>query len=128
MDADHLEDVTHLLGHGSAWRAACGCKPPRRRVMSGSKEEPMRSGFARVTQSVMLAGLTLALVVSGAAPLLGNDGVEAAKKGRRAKASGDVHAEAIQTFSNGGSITIADGATTQSPITVSGLETPIADV
>jgi hypothetical protein len=34
----------------------------------------------------------------------------------------------VQTFSNGGSITITNGATSGSPITVSGFETPIADV
>jgi hypothetical protein len=88
----------------------------------------MRSELARVKQRVVLAGLTLALVVSGAAPLLGDHEAEAAKKRKQAKPSGDVHAEAIQMFSNGGAIAIINGATTQSPITVSGFETPIADV
>jgi subtilisin-like proprotein convertase family protein len=88
----------------------------------------MRAEFDRVTRRIMLTGLALALVVSAAAPLLGDQGVEAARKGKRAKSSGDVQAEAIQTFSNGGAIVISDGTTTQSPLTVSGFETPIADV
>jgi subtilisin-like proprotein convertase family protein len=88
----------------------------------------MHSPISNVRQTIILAGLTLAMVVTGAAPLLGDQGAEAAKKGRKASASGDVHAAAEETFSNGGAITITNGATTQSPITVSGFETPVADV
>ena len=96
----------------------------------------MASPFTQVKQSIVLAGLTMALVVSGAAPLLGHHEAQAARKGRHVSASGDVHAEALQAFSNPTSITINEGTfATPAPaspypteIEVSGFETNVADV
>jgi hypothetical protein len=89
-----------------------------------------------IKQTVVLAGLTLAMVVTGAAPLLGDHGVEAARKGKKSHASGDVTAEAVQALSNPTSITINEsngGMPTPatpygSEIVVSGLDTNVADV
>jgi subtilisin-like proprotein convertase family protein len=89
----------------------------------------MRAKLDRVTRRIMLTGLTLALVISGAAPLLGDHGVEAAKRGKRTKASGDVQAEEILSFSNTFPLPIAEtGTTGGSTIEVSGFETSLADV
>jgi hypothetical protein len=67
----------------------------------------------------------LALLILDVVPPLAND---AAARNRRNRTPSDVVAEEVQTFSNGGSITITNGATSGSPITVSGFETPIADI
>ena len=48
----------------------------------------MRSQRTRVKQSIVLPGLALALVVSGATPLVGDMGAEAAKKDEKATRQG----------------------------------------
>jgi hypothetical protein len=100
------------------------------------QEEIMFSHTSHIKQTIVLAGLTLAMVVTGAAPLLGDHGVEAARKGKKSHASGDVTAEAVLAFSNPTSIKINEG-TNGSPapatpygseIEVSGFDTNVADV
>src|SRR5688500_14792827 len=91
----------------------------------------MLSPFTRVKPTVVLVGLTLALVVSGALPLLGGYEAEAARNNRRAKNSNEVTAEAVQSFANPDGIAIpAQGTATTYPSTiqVSGFQTPIANV
>src|SRR5215213_2965256 len=104
--------------------------------MSQAKEENMALQVSSIKQSIVLAGLTLVMVVTGAAPLLGDHGVEAARKGTKNHASGDVTAEAVQTLSNPTSITInesnggvpAPATPYGSEIVVSGFDTTVADV
>jgi subtilisin-like proprotein convertase family protein len=87
-------------------------------------------------QTVVLAGLAIGLVVSGASPLLDGPDVEAKKRDRRAGSPGQVVAELAQGFSNSTSITINEG-TNGSPapatpyaseIVVNGFERNVADV
>lgn len=96
----------------------------------------MRSQRTRVKQSIALAGLTLALVVSGAAPLLGGDGVEAARKGKRHVGAESGHAQLVQSLSNPTPLTINEGSNINpaastpygTAIEVSGFGTTIVDV
>src|SRR5262245_46621408 len=74
------------------------------------KEKSMRSQRTRVKQSIALAGLTLALVVSGAAPLLDGHGVEAARKGKKQVGAENGHAQLVQSLSNPTPITINEGS------------------
>jgi subtilisin-like proprotein convertase family protein len=91
----------------------------------------MISRFVQIKQSIVLVGLTLALLVAGAAPLLGGSSADAAKKRKRATAASNLSAQLTQSFSNPDGIAIADSmpATAYpSTISVSGFETEITDV
>jgi subtilisin-like proprotein convertase family protein len=95
------------------------------------QEKFMNADFARARQRVVLAGITMGLLLSAATPLLGGTTVDAAKKdkGRQAQSAGLVRAAEVQRFDNNTPVAITDNKTsTPSSITVSGLETPIADV
>lgn len=91
----------------------------------------MNVDFTRARQSMALAGVTLGLLLSAATPLLGGAPVDAAKKdkGRQVHAASAVRAAEVQRFDNPTPVAITDNQTsTPSSITVSGLDTPIADV
>jgi hypothetical protein len=81
--------------------------------------------IVRITRAAVVTGLMLALLISDAVPLFAND---VAARNRRGRTTSDVVAEEVQTFTNGVSITVVNGATTQTPITVSGFETSLADI
>jgi subtilisin-like proprotein convertase family protein len=136
MDANHLSNVASMLttavrrpGWPGPFATNAMNKHKKRVLRRSMKGALMRSSWTRVKQHFVLTGLTLALVVSGAAPLLGDPGVEAAKRGKRARASGDVQAEEILSFSNTAPLPIAEtGATGGSTIEVTEFETSVADV
>jgi hypothetical protein len=86
----------------------------------------MNSRSFLTRQSVILAGLTLALVASGVAPMIEGHDAQARKRDNRTARSGDVIAELTQGFSN--SATVSLGAGNSTAIEVSGFETPLADV
>jgi subtilisin-like proprotein convertase family protein len=136
MDANHLSNVASMLTTAvrrPGWPgpfATNAMNEHKKRVLRRSmKGALMRSSWTRVKQHFVLTGLALALVISGAAPLLGDHGVEAGKRAKRTKASGDVQAEEILSFSNTFPLPIAEtGTTGGSTIAVSGFETSLADV
>ena len=87
--------------------------------------------FVRIKQHVVLLGFVIALIVSGATPLLGGHGAEAAKKdkNRGVSAENGGSAALVQQFSNPTQLTMGDAApASTSAIEVSGFTTPIADV
>jgi hypothetical protein len=86
----------------------------------------MPSLFALITQRGILAGLALALVVTGLSPLLDGDDAAARKRSRNASARGDVVAELVQDFSNRTTVSLESGGTTA--IEVSGFDKPLTDV
>lgn len=90
----------------------------------------MKFPIAHARQSIVLAGITLGLVLSGAAPIVGDHAAMAAKKNKDRQVHADaVRAAELQRFDNPTPIAITDNRTsTPSSITVSGLETPIVDV
>src|SRR5215211_7721176 len=77
-------------------------------------------------QRGVLAGLTLALLVTGLSPLLDGDHAAARNRSRDASARGDVVAEAIQDFSN--ATTVSLGGADSPAIEVSGFDKPLTDV
>jgi hypothetical protein len=87
---------------------------------------PAQVHASSVKQTVALAGLILALVMTGVSPLLDGHDVEARKRSRVRSVSGDVGAEAIQSFANPTTVSLGSGGTTT--IDVSGFDTPLADV
>jgi subtilisin-like proprotein convertase family protein len=88
-------------------------------------------GWTRwLTRATMIVVAAALLAGTGASPLLDGQEVEASKKrDRGGSAPGEVIAEEIQSFSNSTPVAITDNTTsTPSSITVSGFETPLADV
>jgi hypothetical protein len=81
---------------------------------------------SHVKQTAVLAGLALALALTGVGPLGDGYQVEAKKRARSAAASGDVQALAMQDFSN--ATTVSLGPTDTTAITVSGFDKPLTDV
>jgi hypothetical protein len=77
-------------------------------------------------QRGVLAGLALALVVTGLGPLLDGPDVAARNRNRNASARGDVTAELIQDFSNAATVSLGGQDTTS--IEVSGFDKPLTDV
>src|SRR5215216_2675171 len=77
-------------------------------------------------QRGVLAGLTLALLVTGLSPLLDGDHAAARNRSRNASARGDVVAEAIQDFSNRATVSL--GGADSTAIEVSGFDKPLTDV
>jgi hypothetical protein len=86
----------------------------------------MVSPTTRVKQTVVLAGLALALVATALGPLLSGDDVAARKRSRSVAKRGDVTAELIQDFSNPATVSLGSGGTTT--IEVSGFDKPLTDV
>jgi VCBS repeat-containing protein len=97
---------------------------------TGLKEDQMFATFVRVKQRVMLFGLVVALVVTGAAPFLGGYGAVAKKgKDRDVSAENGVSPALVQRFSNPTLLRMRDNdPAATSAIEVSGFTTPIADV
>ena len=60
----------------------------------------------RSKQTVVLAGLTLGLVVTGLSPLLDGHERRGEEKSKSAATRGDVTAEAIQDFSNAATVSL----------------------
>jgi VCBS repeat-containing protein len=97
---------------------------------TASKEDQMFGTFVRVKQRVVLCGLVVALIVTGAAPLLGGHGADA-KKGndRDVSAEGGASPALVQQFANPTILRMRDNEpAVTSAIEVSGFTTPIADV
>ena len=85
--------------------------------------------MSRVKQMVVLAGVALALIVSGISPILDAHDVAAKNRDWKSGASGQVVVESIQAFSDPSPIPIGNVVTTGPfSIAVSGFETPLADV
>lgn len=94
----------------------------------------MVTAFVRVKQRIVLLGLVVALVVTGAGPPLGGHGAEAAKKDKHRSVSAENGANAamVRRFENTEvRLGIIDGVgtvATSSAIEVSGLTGTVADV
>ena len=95
--------------------------------------------FVRIKQRVVLLGLVVALVVTGAAPLLGGHGADAAKQGKQrhvsaesGRAESELHATTTRRFENTetrlGFIDGVGTVATSSTIEVSGLTGAVVDV
>jgi hypothetical protein len=85
---------------------------------------PPRVSF--ITQTAVLAGLTLGLVVSGLSPLHDGHNAEAKKRDTKAGSSDRGVAELVQDVSNPTTVSLGSGGTTT--IAVSGFDQPLTDV